>query len=99
MNPNTTQTNKIPQNLPRKENMPHRSGPKWTIGCYGFTGFFGFWAFNAFPNHNPLFLFLFGFFTFFSMFRYWKDELKYFGFAGVLGLIVPALWALGLFKV
>jgi hypothetical protein len=98
MNPNTQQTNQTP-NLPTK-NIPQRSGgPKWTIGCYGFTGFFGFWAFNAFQYHNPLYLFLFALFAFFALFRYWKDELKYLGLSGVLGLIAPALWAAGLIKV
>lgn len=92
------------QNNPISEkNMNQKIGAKrnlkWTIGCYGFSGFIGFWAFNAFEYHNPLYLFLFSFFSFFWMFRYWKDELKYLGFSGVLGLIVPALWAIGLFKV
>ncbi len=68
-------------------------------GFPGFFGFIGFNAFLAFPNHNPWYFFLFGCFTIFSEFRYWKDELKYLGLSGLLGLIIPALWALGLFKV
>ena len=78
---------------------PTKRNLRWTTGFYGFTGFFGFAAFNAFHDHNPLYLFFLAFFTFFSMFRYWKDPLKWLGVSGVLGLIVPALWAVGLFKV
>jgi hypothetical protein len=67
-------------------------------GFPGFFGFIGFEALRAFPTHNPWFFFLFGLFAIFTEFRYWKDELKYLGLAGLLGLIVPALWALGVFK-
>jgi len=78
---------------------PPKKNLQWTNGFYGFSGFLGFTAFTAFPNHNPLYLFLFILFAFFSLFRYWKESLKYMGISGTLGLIVPALWAAGLFKV
>ena len=92
------------QNNPISEkNMNQKIGAKrnlkWTIGCYGFSGFIGLLALRAFEYHNPLYLFLFSFFSFFWIFRYWKDELKYLGLSGVLGLIIPALWVVGLFKV
>lgn len=95
---------KANQNYPISEkNMNQKIGTRrnlsWTRGFYGFSGFIGFDAFSAFKYNNPLYLFLFSFFSFFWIFRYWKDELKYLGLSGVLGLIIPALWAAGLFKV
>jgi hypothetical protein len=66
-------------------------------GFPGFFGLIGMEALRAFPTHNPAYFFLFGFFVIFYEFKYWKDELKYLGLAGLLGLIVPGLWALGLF--
>jgi hypothetical protein len=75
------------------------SSRKILMGFPGFLGFLGFNAFQAFPNHNPLYFFLFSLFALFVEFRCWKDPLKYLGLSGLLGLIVPALYAAGLFKV
>ena len=53
---------------------PEKKKPKWITGLFGFFGFLGF---NAFVSHNPWMLFFFGFFAWFSQFRYLKEEFKY----------------------
>ena len=41
---------------------------------------------------------MFGFFSLFGLFQYWKEELKYLSVLGIAGLLIPALWAIGAFK-
>jgi len=69
------------------------------FGWLGFFGFLGFLGNLAFRHGEPLYLFLFCLFGLFGFFGYFRKELYHLNCLGLLGVLLPTLYVLGLLAV
>jgi hypothetical protein len=97
---------KLSKSWQMKKTRKKRKLPGWPgflESCFGspFTpfGFLGFLGIRAFMHHEPVSLFYFCFFFLFSQFGHLRKELYYLGSLGLLGVLLPTLYVLGLLAV
>jgi hypothetical protein len=65
-------------------------------GLLGFLGFVGFLGIKAFTTGRPAWLFYFCFFFMLGQFGYFRRELHHLGAFGLLGILLPTFYIVGL---
>jgi len=68
-------------------------------GWLGFLGFLGFLGMNAFRYHDPTSLCWFCLFSLFWQFGYFESRLRHLCNLGLLGVLLPTLYVIGLLDV